>query len=77
MKKQKTNYHIYRYKGKMLEAKKEAPFDISITARLLLDQLCYEWNKEHLQKQFDIALDEGDHDKFMQLSEQYRSYLLH
>lgn len=73
MKKERTVYKFYRYAGKAIVAKKDTPFEMKLQASLLLDDLCYTWNKRQLQKQLDQALDERDRDTFMKLSEEYRT----
>lgn len=75
MKKQKLIYRFFRYDGEVILAKKETPFEIKLTARLVLDNLCYTWNKEQLQKQLDDAIDCGNVEKFNQLSTIYRSFV--
>jgi len=75
MKKEKVVFNFNRYDGKMLLAKNEISFDIQLTSRLLLDQLCYEFNKQQLQKRLDEALIKGDEKLFKELSVEYRQYL--
>lgn len=75
MKKEKVIYKFFRYDGKVLLAKKEIPFEMKLTARLILDQLCYTWNKKQLQKQLNEALDNGEKEEFNKLSESYKSFI--
>lgn len=75
MNKEKVVYHFNRYDGKVLLAKNEIPYHIQLTSRLLLDQLCYDWNKKQLQKQLDKVLIEGNKELFEQLSLEYRQYI--
>jgi len=72
MKKQMITYRFFRYEGKMLLAKKEIPFEITLNARLVLDQLCYNWNKKQLQMKINDAIDAKDEATFKQLSDEYR-----
>lgn len=74
MKKEKLIYRFYRYDGKMLLAKKETPFEIKLTARLVLDSLCYNWNKKQLLQELDKAIDHGDEQNFKQLSQAFRNF---
>ncbi|MEI3607111.1 IDEAL domain-containing protein [Pseudogracilibacillus sp. SE30717A] len=76
MKKQKTNYRFIRYDGKVLLAKKEIPFEMKLAARLILDELCYTWNKKQLQKQLDQALLDGDEKEFATISKLYQQFIL-
>lgn len=75
MKKQKLVYRFYRYDGKVLLAKNETPFEIKLSSRLVLDKLCYTWNKKQLLNEIDEAIDCGDKERFEQLSEAYRSFV--
>lgn len=75
MKKEKVVYRFHRYNGKVLLAKSEIPFHMKLTSRLVLDQLCYDWNKKYLQKQLDEALKRGDKEAFKQLSVEYRQFI--
>lgn len=75
MNKEKVVYRFNRYEGRMLKAKSEIPFHMKLTARLMLDQLCYEWNKKQLQHELDEALVKGDMDSFEKLSLEYRQYV--
>lgn len=74
MKKHLPNQPINKSQKNQLDTIKEAPFEVAITARLLLDEICYRWNKEQLQKAINEALDSGDYAAFIELSEKYRSY---
>lgn len=75
MKKEKVVYRFNRYYGRVLVAKSEIPFHMKLTSRLVLDQLCYDWNKKQLQHQLDEALKRGDKELFEQLSIEYRQYI--
>lgn len=74
MKKHLPNQHINKSQKNQLDTIKEAPFEVAITARLLLDDICYRWNKEQLENAINEALDNNDHAAFMELSEKYRAY---
>src|SRR5699024_7827917 len=41
-------FRYYRYYGKPNNAKRDLPYEIKMTSRLLLDALCFEWNKKTL-----------------------------
>jgi len=75
MKKAKKKYTFFRYDGKVLLAKRETPFEMKLTARLLLDELCYAWNKKQLEIQLDAALENGEKEEFEKLSKQYREFI--
>lgn len=75
MKKHKVIYRFNRYDGEVLLAKIEIPFEMKLQATLILDQLCYSWNKKQLQKQLDDALARGDEKQFEELSKAYRNYI--
>ncbi|HLQ71918.1 MAG TPA: IDEAL domain-containing protein [Bacillota bacterium] len=74
MKNKQIVYRYYRYDGKPLQAKREIPYDIKITSRLLLDELCFKWNKEYLTVLIDEALDHHDEAAFRHLSKKYGHY---
>jgi len=74
MKKQKITYQYVRYIGKPLTGVREIPFEMKLTAQLLLDELCFNWNKKRLVSLIDEAIDHKDLDSFMELSETYKDY---
>lgn len=74
MKKQKLNYRFYRYEGKVLLAKNETPFEIKLSSRMILDQICYEWNKKYLQRKINDAIDRGDVKAFHKYGQAYRCF---
>ncbi len=76
MKKQKTNYRFFRYDGKVLLARKEIPFEMKLAARLILDELCYSWNKKHIQERLDQALLDGDEKEFANLSKEFQQFIM-
>lgn len=77
MKKEKTIYRlrnfVYNF-NPVIHAKKEITFEMKLATKLLLDELRYEWIKARLQQLIDEALDRGDRDAFIQLSELYVTY---
>lgn len=75
MNKHKLVYRLCRYEGGVIKAKRETPYDIKLSSRLLLDNLCFTWNKKELQKRIDEAIDLGHKEKFMELSETYKQYV--
>jgi len=74
MKKQKIVYKYCIYQGKPLRAEREVSYDIKLSSRLLLDALCYKWNKDRLQTAINLSIDTGNKEDFLTLSEQYRQY---
>ncbi|SFD99794.1 IDEAL domain-containing protein [Lentibacillus persicus] len=75
MKKQKIVYQLYRYAGKAINAKREVPFEMKLSAQLILDELCFSWNKEKLESAINDAIDTNDKEKFDALSKEYRHYV--
>ncbi|CDQ40739.1 MULTISPECIES: IDEAL domain-containing protein [Virgibacillus] len=75
MKKQKTVYQFYRYSGKGIKAKREIPFELRFSSRLLLDELCFNYNKAFLEERINRSIDEGNEDSFLKLSEHYRHFI--
>ncbi|WP_164669612.1 IDEAL domain-containing protein [Virgibacillus doumboii] len=75
MKKQKMIYRYSRYEGKTLHAKREVSYELKLSSRLLLDELCFNWNKEKLETAINSSIESGNKEKFLQLSEEYRHYI--
>lgn len=72
MKKEKKVYRFNRYIGSVLHAKKVISFEIKISARLLLDELCFKWNKQNLEAAINESLDNNDQENFIRLSALYK-----
>lgn len=72
MKKQIVFYRFMRYSGKPLSARREISFEIKLTSRLILDELCFKWNKNQLETQINHSIDENNKEKFVLLSELYK-----
>ncbi|MFD2761699.1 IDEAL domain-containing protein [Lentibacillus juripiscarius] len=75
MNRQKASYRFYRYTGKTLYAKREISYELRLTAQLVLDELCFNWNKQKLEMAINHSVDTGDKEQFLLLSEAYRSYI--
>ncbi|WP_010529844.1 IDEAL domain-containing protein [Lentibacillus jeotgali] len=75
MKKQKLIYQLYRYAGKPMKAKRDVPFELKLSAQLVLDEMCFTWNKQTLESAINQAIDTGDRERFAQLSKEYRHYI--
>ncbi|WP_284139516.1 MULTISPECIES: IDEAL domain-containing protein [unclassified Virgibacillus] len=75
MKKEKVIYRVNRYAGRVLHAKREIPFEIKLTSRLILDELCFNWNKKRLEQQINTSIDNGDQEQFNRLGEVYKQYI--
>lgn len=73
MKKQKVNYRFMKYKGQPLLAKREISYGIKLSSQLLLDELCFRWNKENLEATINHAIDTGNKQEFLRLSREYRT----
>ena len=74
MEKQKQVYRYCRYNGNPLLAKREIAYEIKLSSRLLLDELCYKWNKIVLEEKINQAIEQGNQEKFMKLSHEYKYY---
>lgn len=68
-------YRYFRYNGKPLHARREIPYEIKITSRLLLDELCFKWNKEKLITAINRSIDQGNKQEFMSLSKRYAQFI--
>lgn len=75
MKKQKVLYRFHRYDGNVLHAKREIPYELKLTSRLLLDTLCFNWNKTQLEAAINHSIDTGDQKEFADLCETYKHYI--
>lgn len=75
MKKQIKSYQYVRYEGKVLKARREISYEIKLSSRLILDELCFQWNKNKLATAVNRSIDQGDKQTFLKLSEAYRVYL--
>jgi len=75
MKKEKVVYRFFRYKGSAIKAKQEIPYEIRIYSRLLLDELCFNWNKKQLEEGINSSIDGNNKQSFMDLSEKYKQYI--
>ncbi|WP_407272924.1 hypothetical protein [Radiobacillus sp. PE A8.2] len=77
MKKHKVVYKLSVFgnrKGSKIVAKREIPFEIKLAAKLILDDLCFSWNKTHLETKINESIDKMDKEGFMILSKQYQPY---
>lgn len=75
MKKEKIVYKFFRFEGEKLQAKRETPYEIRLYSRLILDELCFNWNKEQLEKAINSSIDHGDRDNFNKLSKKYKHFI--
>lgn len=75
MKKHKSVYRYYRYNGHVLHAKREIPYHIKLSSRLILDELCFNWNKAKLEAQINESIDTANKEQFIKLGEQYNRFL--
>ncbi|KHE67460.1 IDEAL domain-containing protein [Halobacillus sp. BBL2006] len=78
MRKQKMVYVIRRdpeYKGREITAKRELSFGIQLASRLFMDHLSFQFNKDRLDKEINMAIDNGDREAFERLSLQYQPYI--
>ncbi|BAC13080.1 hypothetical protein ACFQ4N_08630 [Oceanobacillus iheyensis] len=75
MRKAKTVYRIFRYAGEPLQAKREISFETSLISRLILDELCFTWNKTKLEEALNSSIDQSNEQLFWKLSEEYKQYV--
>ncbi|WP_138419804.1 IDEAL domain-containing protein [Aquibacillus sediminis] len=78
MKKHKVVYKLQDFgssrKEAVIYAKKEISFEVKLASKLVLDELCFSWNKARLEQQINESIDNQDKDTFMHLSREYRFY---
>lgn len=75
MEKQKLICRFLPYEGKVIAAKREIPYEIKLSSRLILDELCFQYNKKTLEKAINVAIDTGRSDAFQELSKSYSHYI--
>ncbi|MFD2924382.1 IDEAL domain-containing protein [Halobacillus naozhouensis] len=62
------------FRNREITAKRELSFGIRLASRLLLDELSYQFNKEQIDRQINLAIDNNDRQEFNRLSEKYQPY---
>lgn len=75
MKKHKVDYQYLRYEGQALKAKREISYEIKLSSRLILDELCFKWNRDQLLSEINRSIDTGNKEQFLKLSEKYKTYI--
>ncbi|WP_188456580.1 IDEAL domain-containing protein [Virgibacillus oceani] len=75
MKKEKLIYRYYRYDGKTLHAKREIPFELKLSSQMILDELCFNWNKQQLEAAINSSIDKRNKEEFLKLSKEYRHFI--
>jgi DNA gyrase/topoisomerase IV subunit A len=75
MKKEKVNYLFCPYDGKVLIARREISFEIRLTSRLILDELCFNWNKKMLEEKINLSIQKGNKEEFASVREEYIQYI--
>ncbi|MGM8214759.1 IDEAL domain-containing protein [Bacillaceae bacterium W0354] len=78
MKKQGTSYVLIKYqfpKRIAIRARREVPYEFRLAARLVLDELIFNKNKQTLEQQINEAIDHNDTKTFHALSKLYAKYL--
>ncbi|KGX84921.1 hypothetical protein [Pontibacillus marinus] len=76
MKKAKVSFRLNWFPSdeSVIHAKRELPYEIKLASTLVLDELCYNWNKSNLEKQVNEAIDYGDYEQFEKASQMYKPY---
>ena len=75
MKKQRNNYRFSRYEGQALKAQREISYEIKLSSRLILDELCFKWNKQRLLAAINQSIDTSNEEDFLKLSKVYQLYI--
>ncbi|WP_181349266.1 IDEAL domain-containing protein [Thalassobacillus sp. CUG 92003] len=74
MKQQKINYVLRRdpeFRNQVIAAKRELSYGIQLASRLLLDEMCFRFNKQRLDAQINDTLENEDRETFERLSKIY------
>ncbi|WP_058308286.1 IDEAL domain-containing protein [Gracilibacillus massiliensis] len=78
MKKHKLSYQLRKFDKNeqlVLKAKREIPFEIRLASQLVLDDLCFSWNKARLEEDINQSIDENNKEAFETLSKTFNSYI--
>ncbi|MGM8366298.1 IDEAL domain-containing protein [Virgibacillus sp. W0181] len=75
MEKQKVIYRYLRYEGKVMAVRREIPYEIKLSSRMILDEMCFNYNKEQLQLAINTAIESGSKSDFQQLSKSYCHFI--
>ncbi|MDC3417297.1 IDEAL domain-containing protein [Aquibacillus salsiterrae] len=78
MKKHKVNYKLQTYGANhatKISAKREISYEIKLASKLILDELCFNWNKSRLENQINESIDSNDRESFMHLSKKYQAFV--
>ena len=75
MEKHTLKYRFYRYRGGVLTAKRDVPYGIKLSSRMLLDELRFKWNKQYIIKRVDEAIEQGDKKSFIKYSHLYKNFV--
>ncbi len=75
VKQEKVVYRFFQYVGEPLTARKELAFEEQLYAQLLLDELCFNWNKSHLEDKINHAIETNNYNDFKKYSKAYKQYV--
>ncbi|MGN8644702.1 IDEAL domain-containing protein [Gracilibacillus sp. HCP3S3_G5_1] len=78
MKKHKVSYQLKVFsmnRKTVLKARREIPYEIRLASQLVLDDLCFTWNKARLEEEINHSIDHNDKETFKELSNKYNSYI--
>ncbi|MFD2630278.1 hypothetical protein [Oceanobacillus kapialis] len=75
MKKEKLIYKYYRYNGSEISAKKEIPFEFRLSSRMILDEICFRYNKQIIEASINDAIENGSREQFMESSQAYKQFI--
>lgn len=71
MKKHKQRYKFLKGSGHARLAKREISYEIKLSTRLILEELCFERNKKLLMHAINQSLELKDKELFLQLTATY------
>jgi len=75
LKQQKVIYNFRRYAGTELYARKEIPYEFGLNAQLMLDEICFNWNKQKILDKIHYSIETDNKDEFLKYSQVYMDYV--
>lgn len=75
MEKEKVMMTFFRYNGKPVQAKREVSYEMKLQAQLILDEICFHYNKSKVEADLNRAIDDRNESDFKRCSDIYKEYI--